>query len=358
MTIRCGTICYACQSGLGILAKSFYDHGIVNDAFVVEHSHHPTQWSWYLDAPHCPIRKLEQNACELRRFVDGLDILLCFETPFFWPIVSYAKSKGVKTVCMPMYECSLTNPPATFDEYWCPSLLDLRYFSEMHMPEGERVSPFETYHGVHGSVSRFTPVPVEVEWKQRHTAKVFVHNAGHGGLKGRNGTNELVEALSFAKSPATFLIRSQEYQSDVEESLAKISSTVDVHYSSGTRDAKDLYTEGDIFLFPEKFNGLSLPLQEARAAGMLVMSVDRYPMNTWLPDGPLIPVVTTVKNRIGPPYMEFDEAVINPRMIAEKIDEFYGVDIHEYSLNGLFWSRKMSWDVLGPKYLELLEGLK
>lgn len=355
--MKVGSVVYATQQGLGILAKSFYDHGIVNQVFVVEHSRHPTQWDWYPpDVLHCPISRLGQNTRDLRRFIDGLDVLLCFETPFFWPIVSYAKSRGVKTVCMPMYECSLTNPSTHFDEYWCPSLLDLRYFSEMHMPEGERVPPFETCYGVHGSVSRFTPVPVEVEWKQRHTATVFVHNAGHGGLKGRNGTKELLQAMKYVKSPVELIVRSQEQIDLRDENEILLDQRVTTRI--GTCPQKELYSEGDVFIFPEKFNGLSLPLQEARAAGMLVMSVDRYPMNTWLPDGPLIPVVTTVKNRVGPPYMEFDEAIINPRMIAGKIDEFYGADIHEYSQDGLAWARRMSWDVLGPKYLELLEGLK
>lgn len=352
-----GSICYACCSGLGILAKSFFDAGIITDMFVVEHSRHPTQRDWYPDAPHCPIRELERRSRDLRSFVDTMDVLVCFETPFFWPIVSYAKSRGVKTVCMPMYECSLTNPSTHFDEYWCPSLLDLRYFSEMHMPEGERVPPFEMCHGVHGSISRFTPVPVEVEWKQRHTAKVFVHNAGHGGLKGRNGTRELLEAAFLLKTDAKIIIRSQENILDGNPRTPRqIADCVELRL--GTWPQEELYAEGDVFIFPEKFNGLSLPLQEARAAGMLVMSVDRYPMNTWLPDGPLIPVVTTVKNRIGPPYIEFDEAVINPRMIAETIDEWFNADIHEYSQDGLSWAKQMSWDVLGPKYLELLEELK
>lgn len=350
-----GSICYACCSGLGILAKSFFDAGIVTDMFVVEHSRHPTQWDWYPDAPHCPIREMPRRERDLRSFVDAMDVLLCFETPFYWPIVDYAKSRGVKTVLQPMYECSLTNPPAHFDEYWCPSLLDLRYFSEMHMPEGERVPPFEMCHGVHESISRFTPVPVEVEWKQRHTAKIFVHNAGHGGLKGRNGTKELLQAMQFVKSPINLIVRSQGPIDDTDVAFSLLDQRVTTRI--GTVRQEDLYSEGDVFIFPEKFNGLSLPLQEARAAGMLVVASKRFPITTWLPQDSLIPVSGTTKDRIGPPYMEYENAVINPRDIAETIDRMYDTDITEYSLSGRAWAEENSWNLLGPKYIKILNEL-
>lgn len=401
--MRVGTINYCCQSGLGILTKAFWDHGIVNQMFIIEHSRHPTEWQWYPQTtPHCPIDQLDQNSRDLRQFVSGLDVLLCFETPFYWPIVDYARKNGVKTVCVPMYECSLQNPPALFDEYWCPSMLDLRYFSDTPERIGgaDTVEPFSTTFRYQGAFSTFTPVPVKVEWQQRTEAKVFIHNAGHGGLKGRNGTKELVEALKYIKTSPTIVINSQ---SPIDEQVIgpgilpgakdlraerdcngnrkydlKLND-VSVTLQIGTRSDNLLYSEGDVFIFPEKFNGLSLPLQEARAAGMLVMATSRYPMTTWLPStvpirtwkmesyvgeeiteclDPLIPTVTTVKNRIGPPYMEFDEAVIDPRAIAAKIDEWYGRDLTNYSLSGKEWAESMSWEKLGPKYLELLERLK
>ena len=58
----------------------------------------------------------------------------------------------------------------------------------------------------------------------------------------------------------------------------------------GTRSRGRLFDVGDVFLFPDKFNGLSLPLQEAYASGMAVMSTGRYPASQWLPNDPMIPV--------------------------------------------------------------------
>ena len=152
-----------------------------------------------------------------------------------------------------------------------------------------------------------------------------------------------------------------------------------------------------MFVFPEKFNGLSLPLQEARAAGMLVLATDRFPMNTWLPremkagcvrcgsqslrlgdigegercfcnscnhmmkaehlgskTSTLIPVESYNRTCVSPRCLEFDEAVLFPRKIAERIDSLYGKDISAYSESGREWAKTMSWEVLGPRYKEEL----
>ncbi len=184
------------------------------------------------------------------------------------------------------------------------------------------------------------PIPKHIKWKLRETAKVFVHNAGNGGLGGRNGTKELLEAMKWVKSPIKLIVRSQ----------VKIEAYNDprIEYRIGTFD--DIWSEGDVFVFPEKFNGLSLPLQEAYASGMLVMCGDRFPMNTWLPKEPLIPVSHYKKERIA---VEFDSAVIDPQDIAKTIDEWYNKDITEYSLKGKEYNIKNSWKNLNKDYVSL-----
>jgi hypothetical protein len=87
------------------------------------------------------------------------------------------------------------------------------------------------------------------------------------------------------------------------------------------------------------------------------MCGDRFPMSEWLPREPLIPVAGYRKNRIGPPYHEFSEAVFDPKDIAATIDRWYGRDITEYSASGKAWAESMSWAKLRPRYLEVLESL-
>ncbi len=337
--MRIGTFCFATSQGLGVLAKDFYDEGVVTDALMLRHRSWTNRPEWYPDS--AKVNDVAGGQPIMRAMCDSVDVMLFFETPFDWTMIDYCRQKGVKTALMVMYECEPANLPVRPDLILCPSLLDLSYY-----PNGKHLP---------------VPVPRSVKWRQRTRAEVFVHNAGHGGLKGRNGTGELIEATEYLKTPAKIIIRSQNHffsghvlsGCGPEEYRFK-NPNVEVRIGDCPYDS--LFQEGDVFVFPEKFNGLSLPLQEARAAGMLVMGTDRFPMNMWLPREPLIPVESYRKNRIGG-CNEFDEAVLDPRAIAVKIDEWYGRDITDYSLSGKMWAEENSWDVLKTKYLEVLEGL-
>lgn len=332
--MKIGTLCYATDQGLGILAKAFYDHGVITHPMIVRHGHHHTHDEWYPDAP--AIGNLN-NLPWICDYVSNLDAMLFFETPFNWAIIDYCKSVGIPTVLMPMYECMPKQLPKTPDLMICPSELDLQFYPD----------------GIH------IPVPVEVKWRQRVKAQVFVHNAGHGGLKGRNGTRELYDALPYVKSSVNLILRAQERVcAELQEHNTTLKiGNVTVDYRYGTEAMENLWEEGDVFVFPEKFNGLSLPLQEAYAAGMLVMATDRFPINRWLPQGPLIRAQESKINSISGRCNNFRESIISPHDIAKKIDEWYNLDISAFSNQGHLWARSMSWDVLKPRYMQALEQL-
>lgn len=338
--MRVGSLVYATDQGLGILAKSFFDAGVVTDVIVVRHGRHPTHDFWYPGAEQITSLRDPQQVQRAKRFCESMDVMLFFETPFLWELLPHAKRKGVKTVVCPMYECAhenLRRPEYKPDLFLCPSLLDLDYF-----PEGV-----------------FIPVPVQVEWRQRTRAEVFVHNAGWGGLKGRNGTAEIVAAWHYVKSPAKLILRTQENLSHSWRNSKGTIRNFDkrIELVTQTVPYDQLYREGDAFLFSEGFNGLSLPLQEARAAGMLVMCGNRHPMNKWLPTAPMIPVDHYRKERIGPPYPLYDRACYDPKTIAATVDAWYGADLTEYSLSGRAWAEAHSWGALKPRYMEALTNL-
>lgn len=321
--MKVGCLCYATEQGLGILAKSFYDHGVITDFMIVRHDSHETQDHWYPRALHTPAK--DMNLPLIHQFIRSVDVMLFFETPFNWDLLAYCREVGVKSVLMPMYECAPAKLPIQPDLVICPSLLDQRY-----------------YPG-----SAFIPVPVEVPWRLRTRALKYVHHAGHMGLRGRNGTKLLISAMPYVASPITITIRTQE-PLEVRHPLRR-----KLRIEKGTIPYADLWIDNDVFVFPEKFNGLSLPLQEARAAGMLVMGTDRFPMNTWLPTEPLIPVTEYTRERIGG-CNEFDSAVIDQKALAAKIDEWYDRDITAYSESGREWASTMTWDKLKPQYMEAL----
>lgn len=350
--MRVGSLVYATDQGLGILAHEFYQHGIVTDVVVVQHAHRPTHYEWYPGAKSTPIHKIERSPHLdiIREFCKSMDVVLLFETPFVWSIINYCREQGVKTALMPMYECCPPRAELPYqpDVFLCPSLLDLDYYMDTsRVNKGSSFEPF----GRHFGNAVFSPIPVDIAWKERTVARTFVHNAGWGGLKGRNGTLEVERAIPLVKSDARFIIRVQRESRE----WRALENDTRVSILWGTRPYSTLYEDGDVFLFPEKFNGLSLPLQEAYASGMLVMAGARFPMTMWLPSEPLIPVHSTRKNRISGRCNEFVEAAYDHKHVAATIDAWYGHDITEYSHRGKRWAEQNSWQVLGPQYKSFLQ---
>jgi len=354
-----GSVVYATKSGLGILAKDFYDNGIINNVLIEPHEHYENNFDWYpkQDRIIAPGRKfggldgfgrhLGPNQTSslkevdvppaLYDFVKKNDILFLFEIPFYHDITRLCRKMKKKIILMPMYEC--TPYPIDADVYICPSKLDFKVYKASY-PNKPII---------------FTPVPIsrQINFKLRKKAKVFVHNAGNGGTLGRNGTNELMQAMKYVKSPIKLLIRTQKNIDHLLKTNTHILNDNRVRIFTGTVPYEKLWSLGDVFVFPEKFNGLSLPMQEAFASGMLVMGGNRFPMNDWLPNECLIDISNYEKKGIvGVP---FASAQYDPKLIAAKIDEWYDKDIEEYSLMGKEFGYKNNWDSLQPVYESLIE---
>jgi hypothetical protein len=305
-----GAVILACEQGLGYMAKDFYDNGVIQKVFIHPHSSRKNHPEWY---------RPEDRLQNLGQLLE-CDSIVFFENPFYWKLIPMAREKGVKTVLFPMYEC--TPYPLFYepDLILSPSALDKQYY-----PNSIQVT-----------------IPVDVKWKQRTKAKVFIHNGGNLGLGGRNGTAEVLEAMQYVKSPIKLIVRSQIALGRIDDPRVEI--------QVGTVPKDELWSTGDVFLFPEKFNGLSLPLQEAFASGMGIMCGERFPMTEWLPRDLMIPVASYKKEKIA---VEFDSAVIHSQAIAKKIDEAYDSDISKLSTLGREWGKKNSWKKLGTKLTTL-----
>jgi len=316
-----GSVVRAINSGLGNLSWEFYRHGLIDKCIIVDDGKHdelfPERFGQNILLSKLPLSKRDMDW-----LLADIETLLIFETPYNWELMYLARKKGIKIVYMPMHEFPPQDNNA--DIWLCPSEL------EMNMP-------------LNGTKVRLN-VPValdKITWRQRDRAVSFVHNAGGGGILGRNGTNELITALKHTTTDFDMTIRSQSYNYEVVDSRLTV-----LHENIPSYE--DLYKYGDVFILPDKFAGLSLPLQEAYASGMLVMTTDRYPLNDWLPTEPLIPVESIGSSGA------FDVSIINPQDISETIDTWYNKDITEYSLRGKEWGEANSWEVLLPIYKKIL----
>jgi hypothetical protein len=341
--MKVGSVVYATNQGLGHLAKSFFDAGVIDKVMIYRHPHGeiaaPTHREWYPnDTPVLIASNFASKVAE--RFLDDVDVMLFFETPFDWSFANRCHEREVKTVLIPMYEWFPFNPPHAFDLFLNPSALDQMYFS----------------HGTH------IPVPVDNDIKHtmRHTATRFLHNAGHIGSRNHKGTLELLRAMEFVQSPIQLTVRCQH-----TKGLHRLLHSSGINIDDPRLEIIDheiprgelFHADFDVYIAPEKYNGLSLPLQQAFASGMPVMTSDRFPHNTWLPNEILIPVSDTRNAQVMGGHMLIEESIITPRDIAQTIDDWYGKDITHLSQLGYQYAIDNSWEQLKPRYIEALKGV-
>lgn len=338
--MKVGAIVYATAQGLGHLARDYYENGVIDEVLIFKHPHRETRWEWY--PPGTPvISQRPFRGPEVDAFLGKIDLLLCFETPFDWTFPRRVRDAGKRTAVMPMYEWTLSQQPHQFDVILNPSALDLQYFS--HSARQRSV---------------FVPVPASpyVTWKQRDWANHFVHNAGHVGSRSHKGTEEILQAIALVKAPIRLTVRCQDKPAldRLITAYPHVLRDRRIEFVTGDVARESLFADGDVYIAPEKYNGLSLPLQEAYAAGMAVAASDRFPANSLLPSRPLVPVAEYRKAHVAPGYIEFDEAIITPEAVAETVDDLYGSDISVLSAAGKQWAELNSWANLKPRILEAL----
>lgn len=343
MSIRVGSLVFATDQGLGYLARDFYKNGVITEVCVVRHGKREDHLEWYPGAPVINSLHSSEALDMAMSLCARCDVMLFFETPFIWDTIKFCNRVGIPSILMPMHECMQVELPAIPSIMACPSELDFDLYRKKSIAGS-----------LPGCKVVRVDVPVDVYWYLRSNALTFVHNAGNGGLKGRNGTAEFLAAIELVKSPANFVLRSQVPILGLD--LPNRRNHERVVYSVGNHPQEALYSVGEVFVFPEQFNGLSLPLQEAYASGMMVMATDRFPNNVYLPRTPLIPC-STVLDRISPRLEPYDRAVVRPQAIADAIDWWYGKDITDLSEMGRAWGKKMSWEAQRPIWNRFINGL-
>lgn len=323
MKKRIGSLVRGSNSGLGNLAWEFARHGLLDKALIVKRRMEvvfPDRFPVYRECWQDQINQDDESW-----LLEDIDTLVIFENEYRPGLTHRAKERGIRVVVMPMHEG--TPYAEMYADLWlCVSSLEY----DLPLKNKLRIN---------------LPVNTDlVVWKRREKARQFVHNTGRGGANLRNGTVELLSALKHLKSPLDLTIRSQMLPFGSEDKRVKVEF-------SNIRNYWDLWLNGDVFIFPEKFNGLSMPIQEAVAAGYAVMCSDRRPFNEWLPKEMLIPIVgesdMTMVNT-------FKAAELNPETIASMMDKWYDKDISHLSEWGREWGQKNSWNKLKKQYEKVL----
>ncbi len=332
--VRVGIVARADNGGLGIMALDFFRNIFVEKVMVTTAGYKTDyeRFNGYEGVQQFIAKGGTPTLEEIKIFLKDLDVVVAFETPYNWNIFKMAKDMGIKTVLIPMYEWTEEILPEDPDLFLCPSELDYEV-----LPEPKKLIN--------------TPITREIiPFRERTEAKTFIFQNGHGGFMGRNSITEFMQALPLIKNQdIKFIVRSQ----------VKFDPVIDkrVTYELEEKNYKDMWTEGDIYIHLHKFDGLSLPLNEAMAAGMPVIGLDVSPQNIFLPKELLIKPDAVGKVKI---YREVDCAIISPVKIAEMIDKVASLpseEIKRLSQISNLQAEKWSWKNLKPEFIKTLNEL-
>lgn len=267
--MRIGLIGRADQGGLGTMTAEFARHLHPDRVLVVDlgaegrgqvHLDRFTDYSTDVGVvtswPHFDPKAADWLLREI-------DVLYTAET-WYWPeIQTMAAERGIKTVLHSMPE--LHNGSIVADEIWVPTSWEI-----------DRIPG-----------ARLMPVPVPLDrFPQRESreANTFLHIAAIA-MKDRNGTDIVLNSIPFINAQVTLAFRG------IDGNLSGAHSVATVEIWPGTEEYWDMTQGADVLVFPRRYAGLSLPMQEAMGRGMPIITTDLLPQKEW-PGTLTVPVHT------------------------------------------------------------------
>lgn len=343
---RISAVVRADCGGLGTLSRMFHDYlGLHRTLSISRHpqEHHPY---WFHNNREASTPGITE--ADARWLCEGADVVLSFETWYGDVVPRVARSLGVRTALVPMYECCPPDSPELRQTELaiCPTRLDLA-------EARERTPGLTAARKVRLSV----PVDTRVAFRRRRRARVFVHHMGHGGLGGRNGTAEVIGAWRHVRSDARLVLRHQAplpFKPPPDDRITIESASPENYWELWT-------ATGDVYLHPTRWDALSLPIQEALAAGMPVMVTRFWPhcdaangKRGYLPRSSQALAISPVRRARRRICREMISHETTPEAIAAAVDRWFDADIESASDDARAYAERHSWQRLGQRWRAVL----
>lgn len=326
MTI--GLVGYSCNTGLGELNRQ-----------VVKYIPEITKW---LVKPHKtyghqpPEREIDWKAFSgpaPMGFFEGIDTVLFFETEFYKGLTQTAKSKGKRVVCVPMLEWTPKNPSnhswlKNVDLFICPTAQCYDTLRKEGLPCVYFPWPCDTQR------FRFSKV---------RYCHQFLFIEGNGGYLGRKGADTVKKAKEiWPEMP--LIVKSFNEEDSWPEGTQFI--------KAGT-DNLNLYSAGDVLIYPAKCDGIGLQPYESMVSGIPVILPSHEPWST-LPALRRLEVRVSSKvigkNRDMPWCDSSAEDLVN------QCKELLGKNIAAESKASRMWAEGRSWSTRASSFTNLVQS--
>ncbi len=196
-----------------------------------------------------------------------IELIIFNEQEHWWYPILWAHDAGVKTVAyIDYYRKRMIPWFSSYDALWCNTQ---RHYSVFKDHPGSLFIPWGT------DLDLYKPKSHEP-----NRNLVFFHSAGMGGINLRKGTDILVKSFVNVKGSAELIIHSQVPLSNYGEEISNlINNDHRIKFIEQTVPAPGLYHLGDIYVYPNRLDGIGLSVTEALACGLPVICTDAAPCN-------------------------------------------------------------------------------
>lgn len=260
---------------------------------------------------------------EVERFVDGLSVVLTFETAYNARLYRFAREAGCRTVLVTMPE----------------------YLTEQERPD-LIVNPtgwLREAVSLHSVPVVSIPIPVATDRLQPHEGGAITHLVGRPALHDRNGTDIVRRAQPYIREPVCI-----RYQADGPTLKVSASVTTDER-----EDYWRVYDDVSLLLLPRRYGGLCLPMQEAAACGVPTIMLDIEPYKD-LPEFLRVKATPYRKRRMRGGVVE--TFTTDGRHFAQRVNALsrWPHLADEARAWTVEWTRAHSWDALGGWWRSIL----
>lgn len=249
---------------------------------------------------------------EIPAILKNIDVLLTFEIPYNYELLTFARAQGVKTIIQNNWEFTdyLKTPQLPLPDL----LVNHSYW---HLDDQKELWP---------EITDYCPTPLFIEDydkimlqnmdRDSTLVRRFLHIAGRKTYEDRNGTKDLIEAMKLIDPHL------HKFELVIKAQSAEVPESDDPRIiidRSEPVDEKELYRDFDAVIMPRRYGGACLPMNEALAAGLPVIMPDVDPNNKVLPKEWL------VKAQHQGTFMtrtEVDLFSVEHKALADKIIEF------------------------------------
>lgn len=328
--MKLGLIARRDFGGLAYQTKDYYDHLKPVKTMVIDLSRlngMKQQTSWY---PNEMVVDVMPNRLQIESFLQGLDTVLMAETPMNYQLYTIAREMGVKTVNVINWEFfdHIAKPELPLpDVIIMPSVWHYEDAEQFCLEKGIEL------HQLHHPVDRS-----KIPYRPRATKKVF-HIAGKPAVHDRNGTWEALAAYPDLR----VITQDEEFARHIRKRFRNSNVFTDIPYNK-------LFDMGDILLFPRKYGGNCLPLNEALAAGIPVLMPDISPNNHLLPKEWLYKAKRTGSFTPRTTVDLYEPIIDSVRERVEWVKE----NIEQESKKASDIADTISWDTLKDRWLNIL----